>query len=152
MMVESKNCAIQTGDVDLVANGGDKWSLAASLRYQKKGGQTDGIGTSNQVTLDGRYKLNSKWSVRAYERFDLAPDKKKWYEQQYTIVRDLHCWIAELSFSFGEDHGAGVWLLMKLKAFPDTAIGLKQTYSRPRFGEAGQQSDVGQYRYDTISR
>jgi LPS-assembly protein len=145
MRVNPKNCAILTADVDFVGIDSGKWLLASGLRYQKFGGPNDGVGTSNQITAEARYRLNNKWMFRAYERVDIAPDKMKWYEQQYTITRDLHCWVAELTFSFGQSHNAGVWLALKLKAFPDTPIGLKQTYSRPRFGEAGS----SQERYDT---
>lgn len=151
MRFDPKNCAIITGDVDFVGTGNDKWLLASGLRYQKTGGDTDGIGTSNQVTVDARYKLNNKWMVRAYERVNIAPDKKKWYEQQYTITRDLHCWIAEFTVSFGDKRNTGFWLVMKLKAFPDAAIGLKQTYSRPRFGEAGARGDQYEGRSDIVS-
>jgi hypothetical protein len=89
--------------------------------------------------MDGRYKLNNLWKARIYERFDMYT--QKWEEQQYTIIRDLHCWVAELTLSFGDtmNAGAGIWFVMKLKAFPDQAIGMKQTYSKPRFGEAGAQ-------------
>jgi hypothetical protein len=145
--------------VDFVANGGEKWSAAAGLIYQK-GYQYQVPGTTvdaesslnvvsvdtisnsstvdttlNQVTIDGKYKLNDAWKFRIYERFDMV--STKWEEQQYTIVRDLHCWIAELTLSYGDARNTSIWLVMKLKAFPDSPIGMRQVYSRPRFGEAG---------------
>lgn len=132
MTVNTKVPNVQTGNFDFVANGGDKWSLASGLRYKN-----DSTGISNQVTMDANYKLNEKWKVRLYERFDM--ETQKWEEQQFTIARDLHCWIAELTVSNGSARNTGIWLVMKLKAFPDYPIGLKQTYSKPRYGEAGAQ-------------
>ena len=42
-----------------------------------------------------------------------------------------------LDFSGGSDReNVGLWFAIRLKAFPQTPIGLKQTYSRPRFGPA----------------
>ena len=130
--IDTDSSKLQTANFDFVANGGDKWALASGLRYQDTSS-----GISNQVTLDGRYKWNDLWRFRMYQRFDLYT--QKWEEQQYTIVRDLHCWIAELTLSFGDAKDTAIWFILKLKAFPDYPIGMKQTYSRPRFGEAGAQ-------------
>jgi len=86
--------------------------------------------------MDIRYKINEKWSLRAYERFDL--NSKKQEELQLTVSRDLHCWVAELTYSIGNNlMTQGLFFVMKLKAFPDYPVGLKQTYSTPRFGDAG---------------
>jgi hypothetical protein len=94
---------------------------------------------SNQITMSGRFKINDAWSVRIYERFDT--ETKKWSQQEYVITRDLHCWIAEITIAQGDSTGnpanTSLWFIMKLKAFPDYPIGMRQTYSRPRFGEAG---------------
>jgi hypothetical protein len=130
MMVNTKKQYVETASVDIVGNGGEKWSLAAGLRYQNSESML-----SNQITMDGKYVLNDAWRFRIYERFDTQT--KKWEEQQYTIIRDLHCWIAELTLSYGDARNTSIWFIMKLKAFPDTPIGLRQTYSRPRFGQAG---------------
>lgn len=134
MMINTKKSMAETANVDFVANGGDKWALAAGLRYQNSETML-----SNQITLDGRYKINDAWKVRIYERFDL--ESGKWEQQEYTIIRDLHCWIAELTIAQGDSTGnpanTSIWLILKLKAFPDYPIGMRQTYSRPRFGEAG---------------
>ena len=132
MRIDTKLPSVQTADFDFVASGGSKWALSSGLRYQNT---TSGI--SNQVTIDGRYKFNNLWKARIYERFDMYT--QKWEEQQYTIIRDLHCWVAELTLSFGnaDASSAGIWFIMKLKAFPDYPIGMRQTYSTPRFGEAG---------------
>lgn len=131
MHVNTKTSMIETMNVDFVAMGGDKWSLAAGQRYYDLT-----TGKSYQITMDARYKFNEKWSIRAYERFDLAT--KKFEQQEYTLSRDLHCWIADFTLDIDENFdNTTFWMIMRLKAFPNYPIGLKQTYSRPRFGDAG---------------
>jgi len=129
--VNTKKYLMDEVSVDLVANGGEKWSVSTGLRYA----DTESF-QSTLVTMDIRYKINEKWSLRAYERFDL--NSKKQEELQLTVSRDLHCWVAELTYSIGNNlMTQGLFFVMKLKAFPDYPVGLKQTYSTPRFGDAG---------------
>ncbi|MDD5136339.1 MAG: LPS export ABC transporter periplasmic protein LptC, partial [Candidatus Omnitrophica bacterium] len=88
MSVDPKRYWIQNESIDIVANWKDRWSLAICNRYEHILS-----GQSSLVTLDGTYKINDKWKIRAYERFntyDVAFE-----EQAYNITRDLHCWIAE---------------------------------------------------------
>lgn len=132
MSIDPKRYVIQSGSIDLVATGGEKWSLGISYRYEDTTG-----GISNLVTLDVMYKLNEKWKIRAYERFNL--EKQSIEEQEYTIYRDLHCWVLELTWDIKSLSDQALWLVMRLKAFPEYPIGFKRTYSHPRFGEAGGQ-------------
>ncbi|MDP3804171.1 MAG: hypothetical protein Q8Q87_01310 [Candidatus Omnitrophota bacterium] len=130
--VNPKLPTVENESIDLVASGGDKWSLAVSNRYENVE-----TGTSNLVTMDGMYKISEKWKVRAYERFNA----RKGYleEQEYTISRDLHCWIAEFVFNVKSNQDMSFWFVMHLKAFPSYPVGFKRTYSRPRFGNVGDQ-------------
>ncbi len=132
MSIDPKYSTMQNASMDLVANGGDKWSLAMSERYENVK-----TGINNLLTFDGTYKINEKWKVRAYERYNTVTSIFE--EQEYTITRDLHCWLVELTYSVSSNDSQNLWLIFKLKAFPQTPIGLKQTYSHPRFGEAGTQ-------------
>jgi hypothetical protein len=67
-------------------------------------------------------------------------------EHQYTISRDLHCWILEFSYDFRpyEDNKTistqTFWVSLRLKAFPRMPLGIGRSYSRTR---AGQPGDVG---------
>jgi lipopolysaccharide assembly outer membrane protein LptD (OstA) len=130
MSIDPKHYWVQDGSIDLVSSWKDKWSLAMSYRYEHTTTTESAL-----ITADGSYKLNEKWKVRAYERYNT--EKASFEEQEYTITRDLHCWLGELTYRVSSDGTQGLWLVFKLKAFPQTPIGLRQTYSRPRFGEAG---------------
>ncbi|MDD5429032.1 MAG: hypothetical protein PHI58_07370, partial [Candidatus Omnitrophica bacterium] len=126
----TKNSAVSTASVDLYGNVTNKWTLGTRYEYQKEEG-----GISNLVTADATYKINDKWRVRAYETFSFF--KGAFLEQEYTVYRDFHCFVGEFTIRLvPENNEAGFWFVMRMKAFPQTPIGLKQTYSRPRFGEA----------------
>ena len=130
MSVDPKHYWVQSESIDLVATGGEKWSLAMSNRYERTT-----LSESSLITLDGTYRINEKWKVRAYERYNAFAAALQ--EQEYTIIRDLHCWLAEFTYRIIDTGDHSIWFVLKLKAFPQNPIGLKQTYSRPRFGEAG---------------
>ncbi|MFA6321554.1 MAG: LPS export ABC transporter periplasmic protein LptC [Candidatus Omnitrophota bacterium] len=126
----TKNSAVQTASIDLDAAITNKWSVGARYDYEK-----EESGISNLLTADMMYKINDKWRIRAYETISLF--KKSVLEQEYTIYRDLHCFVAEMTLRVvPHNDEAGLWFVMRMKAFPQTPIGLKQTYSRPRFGQA----------------
>lgn len=136
MSINTKKYMVQSTSFDVVAYGGDKWSLATSFRYEDVE-----TGKTTLISLDGTYKINDKWKIRAYERFNA--EKGSFEEQEYTISRDLHCWVAELTYSIAEEFSNHTfWIVFKLKAFPDYPVGIQQTYSRPRFGSTGT-TDVG---------
>ncbi len=132
MSVNTKTSQVQNASIDLVASKGDIFSLGLGYRFENVES-----GESNLATLDSTYKINDKWKVRAYERFNL--ENGSFEEQEYTLYRDLHCWIMELTYNFKSyTKDQTFWIVMRLKAFPDVPIGLKRTYYRPRFGSAGQ--------------
>ena len=131
LSVNTKKSLVETTSTDLVAHYGEKWSLAFGHRYEDVE-----TGSTNLFTVDGTYKINDKWKVRAYERLDTQ--KKAFEEQEYTIYRDLHCWVAELTLNYKSRDNMSLWLVFRLKAFPSYPIGLRRTYSRPRFGAVGE--------------
>lgn len=133
MSVNTKKATMQTLGTDLVANGGETWQLAVGHRYENTS-----TGSTNLFTMDGMYKINDKWRIRAYERMNIQ--KRSFEEQEYTIYRDLHCWILEFTYNIKSKGDQSVWFMLRLKAFPEYPIGLKQTYSRPRFGSTSDRT------------
>lgn len=131
MSVNTKKYTVQSGSVDLVMSGGEKWQLVFGTRTENT--ETE---DSTLISLDASYRFNKNWKVRAYERWNAT--KGCFEEMEYTIYRDLHCWVAEFIYDI-KDNMANhqFWLVMRLKAFPDYPVGFRRTLSRPRFGEAG---------------
>jgi hypothetical protein len=130
--VNTKICAIESSSVDFTASQGDEWSVGIGHRYE-----SIESGKSNLLTYDVSYRINPKWKVRAYGRYDSIHSILE--EQEYTVYRDLHCWIAELTYGLRENpRDQTIWFALRLKAFPEMPIGLRRAYSRPRPGRTAE--------------
>ncbi|MFH1459783.1 MAG: LPS assembly protein LptD [Candidatus Omnitrophota bacterium] len=104
----------QTANIDLAAHSGEKWSVGLGKRYDRD--------ISEQLIADLYYKINRDWQVRSYTRYLSYADV--FQQQQYTIYRDLHCWLLEVTYDIklnddGSTHDKIFWFVLKLKAFPD---------------------------------
>lgn len=118
---------VKTANTDLVYNLKDKFDLGMGHRYENSSN-----GSASQFTVESHYKLNKDWSFRVYERFDAH--LKEWQEQEYTVYKDLHCWLAEFNFNIRD--GFAFWVVFRLKAFPEIPIGFERSYRRPSPGAA----------------
>jgi hypothetical protein len=102
---------------------GDNWSGGIGYRYQRKG--------SKQLTTEGALRLNPKWKFKVYERFELARGKYL-REQEYTLFRDLHCWVVQVTYNVNREYGESIWIAFKLKAFPEMSIDFDNSYHQPK--------------------
>jgi LPS-assembly protein len=105
----------------------DAFQMALGYRYEKMDQDP-----RNQVTFDMDYRLSPKWKIGWYERYDMHDMEIE--EQQFRIVRDLHCWELETVLDidgmnpFNDDFT--FWFAFKIKAFPDLPIGLSRSYDK----------------------
>lgn len=120
------NGCIKSASTDFVCDLGEKFSLGLGHRYENSPNNS-----ASQITSEMKYKINKDWGIRAYERFDAHT--KKWEEQEYTLYKDMHCWLAEFTCNLKEGQFA-FWAVFRVKAFPELPIGFKRTYRRPRPG------------------
>lgn len=140
MSVNTKNYSVSTESFDISGNYGN-WNVGVGHRYDK----SLQFDVANQLTTQVIYKINEKWKVRAYDRFNVA---KSFMEQEYTIYRDLHCWQMDLTYRVTKiPHEVALWVTFTIKAFPDYPIGYKRTYSRPQFGSS---SSANTGRFDAM--
>ncbi|PIU41053.1 MAG: hypothetical protein COS99_06870 [Candidatus Omnitrophica bacterium CG07_land_8_20_14_0_80_42_15] len=100
----------------------EKWQLGIGHRYEAE--------HSSQLTADVRYKLTPKWQVRAYERYQFKENDLK--EQEYSIIRDLHCWTVELIYNIYRPEGETIWLVFRLKALPAVPLEVNTSYHQPK--------------------
>lgn len=110
-----------------------RWQIGWGHRYQQH--------STTQWTTEWTYFLSPKWKIRAFERFNwkrIKPTGRKrineLVEQEYTLTRDLHCWVAELNYNITRDLGESLFLVFRLKAFPELPIDLTTTYHQPKQG------------------
>ena len=52
--------------------------------------------------------------------------------KEITVIKDLHCWLAEVSAESSRDGGLTVWVVMKLKASPKAPFDFKDYYAAPK--------------------
>ncbi|MFA5286793.1 MAG: hypothetical protein WC394_00770 [Candidatus Omnitrophota bacterium] len=110
-------------------------SFGLGQRYERKEG--------NQVTASLKWKLNPKWRLAIYQRYNIKSYtdtnntfiKQGSLEQEYTISRDLHCWEVDLTLNNKRNMGSGIFLVFRLKAFPELELSLNQSYNEPKSGE-----------------
>jgi len=109
-------------------------SFGIGQRYERKEG--------NQITGSFNWKLNPKWKFAVYQRYNIKSYidstntfiKKGSLEQEFTISRDLHCWEVDLTLNNKRNDGAGIFLVFRLKAFPELELSLNQSYNKPESG------------------
>lgn len=109
-----------------------KWSYGGGYRWDNDLG--------SQLEGEFMFNITPKWKFTTYQRFDFkafADGKKlinKSGEQEYRLSRDLHCWIGELVYNISRDSGHTIWVMFRLKAFPDMPFEFQQRYNPPSYG------------------
>lgn len=114
-------------NIDL--NLGQDRSFGLGQRYERKGG--------NEITCQLNWRINPKWKFSVYERYERGHSpsvRRGMREQQYSISRDLHCWTVDLTYNDKRGYGRTIWLVFRLKAFPENEFGFDQTYHQPKPG------------------
>ncbi len=122
------NC-FTNANYDLDFNFGEERTIGIGQRYQLKGG--------NELTFSFNWRLNPKWKFSFYQRYNRGHDptlKRGLREQEYTLSRDFHCWIGELTYNLKRGQGESIWLVFRLKAFPELAFEYNQSYHQPKPG------------------
>jgi lipopolysaccharide assembly outer membrane protein LptD (OstA) len=118
--------AIHTANFDFFATGGDNWEVGIGDRYVRN--------TTAQLTTQFACRVNPRWKFRVYGRYDFEIDSLE--QQEYTVTRDLHCWVMDVTFSTRKSSirasADTIWLIFRLKAFPEVPITLKTSYGSPK--------------------
>lgn len=118
----------RTVNFDLVSSHKDIWSFGLGSRYEEN--------SIHELTSQFIYNLNSKWQFRIYERYNFKKIESgtkrinDFVEQEYAVVRDLHCWTGEFSLNIKD--GYSFWIIFRLKAFPKIPFKFSANYSRPK--------------------
>ncbi len=104
-------------------------TIGLGQRYLRKG--------ENQLTFNVDWKLTPKWSVGLYERYQFKKINgvfDGFAKQEYRFVRDLHCWTMELGYTVEKRNNRTLWVIFRLKAFPEMEINLDQGFNSPSSG------------------
>jgi hypothetical protein len=104
-------------------------SIGIGQRYERKG--------ADEITYSLNWRLNPKWKFSIFERYNMGHDPnlaKGLREQQYTISRDLHCWNLDFTYDAKKSEGITLFVVFKLKAFPENEFGFNQSYHPAKSG------------------
>ncbi|MCK5215073.1 MAG: LPS-assembly protein LptD [Candidatus Omnitrophica bacterium] len=116
---------LASANFDLYINDeSDRWHFNLGKRYNRE--------VDDQLTSELSYKINSLWKFEVYERFDLDSGTLK--EQEYTISRDLHCWTMDVSYNQTRGEGDEIWIIFKMKAFPEIGFDGGTGFNRRKAG------------------
>ena len=149
MKIDTKQGLPSSASIDFVGGKEEDRSLAFGYRYERSFDSTvvadpDTNGnTVNYLTTDLIYRINEFWKARIYWRYNV--NKGYLDEQEYTIYRDLHCWILEFTYDLRPYQSNNTitdqifWFALRLKAFPDQPLGVSRSYSRTRAGQPGEE-------------
>ncbi len=91
-----------------------RWSWDFGKRWERD--------LDDQISSELTFKINPKWKIRILDRIDALNGLLK--VQEYTITRDLHSWEMEINFNETRTQGDEIWLLFRLKAFPNMKLDL----------------------------
>lgn len=114
---------------DLSIDMGRWGSFGIGERYLRKG--------SKQLTYNYKVKLNPKWSFYIYQRRERGHGvdiNRGLKEHEYTLSRDMHCWTMDVTYNGRKGHGSTIWIIFRLKAFPENEFGFNQSYHTPKSG------------------
>lgn len=133
--------------IDFVGGKEADRTLSFGYRYEQSfdpAGIVDtdtGKNLLNYLTTDVIYRINELWKAHVYWRFNM--NRGFIDEHQYTISRDLHCWILDFTIDlrpYLNDKTISeqiFWVALRLKAFPRLPLGISRNYSYTRAGRPG---------------
>jgi hypothetical protein len=113
---------------DLYFDVGRERTIGIGQRYLRTSG--------NELTFSTDWRLTPKWKFGVYERFQMKGSSFKdgFIQQEYRLSRDLHCWIVDFAYTDERDRDHAIWLVFRLKAFPETRFSFDHSYHSRRTG------------------
>ncbi|MDP2905922.1 MAG: hypothetical protein Q8O22_06470 [Candidatus Omnitrophota bacterium] len=114
---------------------GEERSFGLGQRYAR--------GLGNEMTYELIWRLNPKWKFSVYQRRQFANVtgiKSGLREQEYVLSRDFHCWQSDFTWNIKRGQGESIWLVFRLKAFPELEFDYNQAYHQPKPGSQSEQN------------
>ncbi|MEA3305732.1 MAG: hypothetical protein U9R52_02845, partial [Candidatus Omnitrophota bacterium] len=131
--LDRENKVFDIFNADLHVEKSEDFRFGAGYRYEKH--------ENSQITGYAAYHINREnwkkhWTFEIYERYEIQ--EKQFQEQEYTIIKDLHCWTGEATLRVKNQNDYTFWLIFKLKAFPDMPFFFRTAYRGPEPGNKRQ--------------
>src|SRR3989338_3705230 len=120
--LDRKKKYFTSANFDLKASG-KTVSWGGGYRYERK--------SSSQMTGEILFDLIKGWSFKVYQRLQFKGNSLV-KEQNYVVSKELHCWILDVNYNVLRERGETIWLVLRLKAFPEMSIDYNQNYHDPK--------------------
>ncbi|OGW79391.1 MAG: hypothetical protein A3G33_03365 [Omnitrophica bacterium RIFCSPLOWO2_12_FULL_44_17] len=142
---------VSSNNIDAIFEPGNLF-LAIGHRYIKTR-ETSGTidNKDNQITVDAMYKLNSRWSLGSYARYEAT--EADWQEWELRARRDLHDWWLDFGLNVRNSERTAadkqlnkeIFVELILKAYPAINLhtGHRASYSNPRISDTIEGSSQG---------
>lgn len=108
------------------------FGLGQRYAYNKSG------GVNNEYAYNLKWRVSPKWKFSIYQRIRTGHESSSYKtglrEQEYIISRDLHCWEFDVTYNVRAGEGETIWLLFRLKAFPEIGFDFNKSYHAPKSG------------------
>lgn len=101
-------------------------SISAGYRYTATGEDDNKL-----LTFAFERFVNPKWKLRTYHRVELTKGTV-FEEQEYALVRDLHCWEVEFVVNAKQKQGTTFFVAFRCKAFPDLGFDFSKQHQGPK--------------------
>jgi LPS-assembly protein len=88
---------------------------------------------SSQTTAELGWKISPEWEFKVYERYEF--EKSRPEEFEITVSKTFSCLIVD--FTYNHRTGDTFYFVFRLKAFPKSSFGLRQSYSPPKASPRG---------------
>lgn len=111
---------VETANGDIFFEKG-AWRVALGQRYVQD--------SSNQTTLDLRFRPSDDWELRVYERFEFEDDNSQ--EFQLGVSKALECVVLDVVYNRREGEDS-FYFMLRLRDFPEVSYDLEQAYTPPK--------------------
>ncbi|MBL7071694.1 MAG: LPS-assembly protein LptD [Candidatus Omnitrophica bacterium] len=125
-IVHRRKKRIDVFNADLNIRESEDTEFSVGYRYEKHENSQVTAYWTNHIN---RHDWKKHWAFEIYERYEIQ--EKQFQEQQYTLIKDLHCWTAEMTCRVKEQRDFTFWVIFRLKAFPDMPFYFRTTYQGP---------------------
>lgn len=115
---------VETANFDVYFDRGP-WKVSVGQRYV--------IDESSQTTAEVKYRIKD-YEVTVYDRFEFQEGTSKEFE--VTLSKYWDCVITDFTYNHRYDGGDTFYFALRLKAFPSTPFGFRQSYNRPKAASA----------------
>ncbi len=84
----------------------------------------------SEIHTSFKYRISPKWEFTNRIRYDAKRGDTT--EQEYFFTHELNCWFVDFGLSVDEDYEKTIWVVFRVKAFPESGIQFHGSFGDPK--------------------